>query len=236
MMRFARKVSLVAFSLLVVATSASAECAWVLWSNLISSNPASRYAPSTGGLWIPESAGTRAECEKARERSQANAVTWEAMGKGRRPVWWDRMDRHSSPASPTPWTRVGRRGSEEEPVMAKRVKKTKPTVPQIILDMFDFSATSRHVWADESWRLRVAAMMMWHLSRHEADFALREPDRALVIPRGMGNSDLLSVFMLLAGCAIEAIAKGIYMRRKKVKITHGRFPRALQNHDVGGLL
>ncbi len=120
--------------------------------------------------------------------------------------------------------------------MAKRVKKTKPTVPQIILDMFDFSATSRHVWADESWRLRVAAMMMWHLSRHEADFALREPDRALVIPRGMGNSDLLSVFMLLAGCAIEAIAKGIYMRRKKVKITHGRFPRALQNHDVGGLL
>jgi hypothetical protein len=72
--------------LLALAASASAECAWVLWSNFISSNPASRYAPSTGGLWIPESAGTRTECEKARERSQANAVTWEAMGKGTRPL------------------------------------------------------------------------------------------------------------------------------------------------------
>ncbi len=72
--------------LLAVAASASAECAWVQWSNFISSNPASRYTPSTGGLWIPESAGTRAECEKARERSQTNAVTWEAMGKGTRPL------------------------------------------------------------------------------------------------------------------------------------------------------
>src|SRR6266849_6210537 len=71
MMRLARNAALlVAFSLLVSAASAAAECAWVLWSNLISSNPASRYAPSTGGLWTPESAGTRTKCEKARDRMQ----------------------------------------------------------------------------------------------------------------------------------------------------------------------
>jgi hypothetical protein len=81
------RVSVVALCcLLAGATSASAECAWVLWSNFMSSNPVSRYAPSTAGLWIPESAGTRTECEKARERLQANAVTSEAMGKGTRPL------------------------------------------------------------------------------------------------------------------------------------------------------
>lgn len=72
------------YCLLAVATSASAECAWVLWSNFISSNPASRYAPSTAGLWIPESAGTRTECEKARDRLKTSLVVGEAMGSGTR--------------------------------------------------------------------------------------------------------------------------------------------------------
>ncbi len=72
--------------LLAVAASASAECAWVVWSNFLSSNPASRYAPSTGGLWIPESAGTRTECEKARDRLQTSSVVAEAMGPGTRPL------------------------------------------------------------------------------------------------------------------------------------------------------
>src|SRR6266705_3443154 len=72
--------------LLVLTAMAHAECAWVLWSNLISSNPASRYAPSTGGLWIPESAGTRTECEKTRDLLQADSVKAEAMGPGTRPL------------------------------------------------------------------------------------------------------------------------------------------------------
>ena len=74
MMRHLRRASLfVAFYLVTSAATAHAECAWVVWSNFISSNPASRYAPSTGGLWIPESAGTRTECENARDRMQTDS-------------------------------------------------------------------------------------------------------------------------------------------------------------------
>ncbi len=87
MMRPLRSASLlVAFYLFTSAATAYAECAWVLWSNLISSNPASRYAPSTGGLWTPESAGTRTECEKARDRTQTSSVVAEAMGPGTQPL------------------------------------------------------------------------------------------------------------------------------------------------------
>src|SRR6266852_444409 len=77
---------LLAIVLVLVPVAASAECAWVLWSNLISSNPASRYAPSTGGLWTPESAGTRTKCEKARDRMQTGSVVAEAMGPGTQPL------------------------------------------------------------------------------------------------------------------------------------------------------
>ncbi len=84
--RLRRAPLLVALFLLTSAATAYAECAWVLWSNLMSSNPASRYAPSTGGLWIPESAGTRTECEKGRDRMKTDSVVAEAMGTGTRPL------------------------------------------------------------------------------------------------------------------------------------------------------
>ena len=82
MMMLFRSVWLAFLCLTFLATSAAAECAWVLWSNFISSNAASRYAPSTGGLWIPESAGTRTECERSRDRMPKASVAGEAMGPG----------------------------------------------------------------------------------------------------------------------------------------------------------
>jgi hypothetical protein len=61
MMRLLRRATLlVAFSLLTSATTASAECAWVLWSNFYSTNPASPIE----GLWAPEMAfKTQPACE-----------------------------------------------------------------------------------------------------------------------------------------------------------------------------
>jgi len=78
------RVAFTAALLLLVASQAWGECAWVLWSNLQSSNPASRYAPSSGGLWTPEGAGMRTECERTRDRSMNVAVDQQAMGPGTR--------------------------------------------------------------------------------------------------------------------------------------------------------
>jgi hypothetical protein len=86
------RILLALLCLLVLATSASAESRWVLWSNFISSNCASHYAPSTGGLWTPESAGTRTECEKARAQIQTESVVGEAMGPETQPLPRGRME------------------------------------------------------------------------------------------------------------------------------------------------
>ena len=68
--------------LLLSVSSASAECAWVLWSNFISRDPTAPHAASSGGLWIPESAGTRAECERSRDRMVTVSLKNQAMGPG----------------------------------------------------------------------------------------------------------------------------------------------------------
>jgi len=87
MVRISKMIApLIVFSLLARAATASAECAWVLWSNFISSNPTSRYAPSTGGLWTSESAGTRAECERDRNLMRTNMLEHQAMGSGTQPL------------------------------------------------------------------------------------------------------------------------------------------------------
>ena len=82
MMRLLRTASLVALYLLASAATAYAECAWVLWNNFISSNPTAPHAPSSGGLWIPEGAGTRAECERSRDRMVTASLKNQAMGPG----------------------------------------------------------------------------------------------------------------------------------------------------------
>jgi hypothetical protein len=68
--------------LLAWTATASAECAWVLWTNFTNNNPTAHDAPSNGGLWTPESAGTRTECEGARDRIWASSAEKQVMGPG----------------------------------------------------------------------------------------------------------------------------------------------------------
>jgi hypothetical protein len=107
--------------------------------------------------------------------------------------------------------------------------------PKIWLDLFEFASTSPHVWADHAWRCRRAAMILWHLSHGNAELILHDGIE-IVTPRGSSNVELLSVFMLLAGVAIEDLTKGIYIRRKKTDVSTGKFPDVLTHHNVFNLL
>lgn len=109
-------------------------------------------------------------------------------------------------------------------------------VPSIWLDMFRSAATSRHVWADYAWRLRRVAMMVWHLSQSEAEFVFHDTTKSLMTPRGETNDSLRSVFMLLAGFAVEDLAKGVYLRRKGISVADGHFPSELKRHVIRPLL
>jgi hypothetical protein len=68
MTRLARRVSLIAaLSLFTSATTASAECAWILWAGGVKASGEAVYAPIEG---YP----TRAECMKGRTASSVDEV------------------------------------------------------------------------------------------------------------------------------------------------------------------
>ena len=102
MTRLSRRASLlVAFWLLTSAATAYADCAWVVWRQTLSDNPA--IPPS--GNWITETAfKSKEDC--VRDIEQKRGVYFgEAKLEG---YTYTR----GAYASPTPWTRAGRRGSE----------------------------------------------------------------------------------------------------------------------------
>ncbi len=109
MMRLGRRASLlVAFYLLTSAATAHADCAWVLWTK----NCCSSY----GDYWARHDAfDTRAQCVSFLDRADVPATAPIAvarrrlsLGSGRAKTQWLFFS-----ASPTPWTRAGRRGSDE---------------------------------------------------------------------------------------------------------------------------
>jgi hypothetical protein len=90
--------------LLVFAASASAECAWVLWSLVVT-----RTFDKNNVLKTTQERYTAIEAFTPRGN-----VSRQILAMRRREVQRLRMKskRSISAASPTPWTRVGRRGSE----------------------------------------------------------------------------------------------------------------------------
>jgi len=70
MMRLPRRAALlVAFSLLASAATAYAECAWIVWNQVLSTNPS---AP-VEGIWQPTvSFKAHAPCQTAAEQMSAN--------------------------------------------------------------------------------------------------------------------------------------------------------------------
>ncbi len=79
-------------------------------------------------------------------------------------------------------------------------------------------------------------MIVWHLSHSEAELTFHDPSKAPITARGQTHYSLMSVFMMLAGFAIELLGKGIYLRRRGVTVAGGRFPGALTSHGIGPLL
>ncbi len=98
--------------LFALATSASAECAWVLWtkdSALATSR--GEWSYTAFGLEVFE---TRAECEKVALTYRANRL--KSYEDAKKAV--SRTRRHPPrpySVSPTPWTHAGRKGSDGRP-------------------------------------------------------------------------------------------------------------------------
>ena len=108
------KTLLVALLLLAVGIGpAFAECAWVLWSTtrLMSSSTSSQVFSET--ILPSDAFKTKNECDEAlrgREAREDDRRKRTLVKSGTPPV------------SPTPWTRVGRRGSKDR-VLARAVRQ-----------------------------------------------------------------------------------------------------------------
>ena len=107
MMRLHRASVITALCVLTQVATAYAECAWVVW--------ATREAPAGESYSFPVQANKTREAYEARMWSAIAPAVQQGVarreGEGSVLVYKDGKPQRSD-ASPTPWTRAGRRGSE----------------------------------------------------------------------------------------------------------------------------
>jgi hypothetical protein len=111
-MRLGRRATLlVAFFLLISAATACAECAWVLWSRVTRTLNGS----NAESVWQMEGYPTSVACEVAKQRTLAAASSKPGVSVAGDMYIFSANGltlMNIMTASPTPWTRAGRRGSE----------------------------------------------------------------------------------------------------------------------------
>jgi hypothetical protein len=127
--------ALAALCLLVSVATAYAECAWVFWQE---ANAPPMHEPST---WPVSAWETKPACEQALAKKMASDTASNSKAKDTEVIAGDMgasqrlgfvprvaltsLRRTCTSASPTPWTRAGRRGSDDDGTDKRKGKRTK---------------------------------------------------------------------------------------------------------------
>ena len=94
---------------------------------------------------------------------------------------------------------------------------------------FERAAQSPMTWVRSARRLKLAAEAIWDLHKTELNKTGLNLERT-------GGLGLGPVCLLLAGLAIEGLAKAVIVQQQRPKIKDGRLPRWILGHRISALL